>query len=715
VVVYRYRPPSPGGSAARDINGPFAVSRFARNANEIGPYEVLQQGVDYYLDPSNLWIALVTPIGRGERLAVSYTDTGPDGRELISAAVGGTLPTERHAPGTDTLNLLWDNEVLPGDSAFNREIRSVYRLGGSDVLRTTLALKIVVGSGSDQEKPLGGAADSYLQLFGLAQRNNPSAFDAENRLWPRVGDPNLAVNAVGSARLIRDNFLIFPSLQPFADSGLVDPPNPVNDSLYRTPDEDLTSQRRPPTQYRVRARYSAEGDGEAGSLALGSVQLRPNSERLSLDGVALVRDVDYRIDYELGQVTFVRPDTLFPRARQVAVQFEENPLFTLASTSILGLTAQFPLDNGQINFTAISQSQRSSFNRPALGFEPVSALIAGVNGNFTVDSPGLTRALDALPLVRTTAPSRVTVQGEFATSRPQTGSRSAAYVESFEGEGGITVSLLESAWRYGSQPAVAGAGLPLAAGAYDFAIDSATTLVWQNLGTVTDGPGGASRVVQVSAGQIDSQFVFIGAQSFRVPETVLWTALYPSGTGGLRAGDGRVQWSLPPRGGRRWRSISQSLSPTGVDLTRVEQLEFWALIDTSAVNRGKNPTVIFDFGDVSENSVTFAPETLSVRARSVAGGDGAVVVVDSTFTGRVLSGFDRLDSERDSITRSFDAAINDVGIPGDRVDSLMIVNLDAGTAETLRNVRICNRGFTSVLPLGDDRVTCTVGNRRLNE
>ncbi|HJU64621.1 MAG TPA: cell surface protein SprA, partial [Gemmatimonadaceae bacterium] len=407
--------------------------------------------------------------------------------------------------------------------------------------------------------------------------------------------------------------------------------------------------------------------------------------------------------------------TLFPRARQVAVQFEENPLFALASTSIFGLTTQFPLENGQINFTAISQSQQSSFNRPPLGFEPVSTIIAGVNGNFTVDSPTLTRALDALPMVRTSAPSSVTVQGEFATSRPQGRGEDAAYVESFEGEGGFTISLQESAWRYGSQPAINGAGLPLAAGAYGAGIDSATTLAWQNLPTVTDPATGIARVLQISAERIDTQFVFIGAQSFRVPETVLWTVLFPTSVGGFRHSNGGFQWTLPHRPGRRWRSITQPLSPTGVDLTRIEQLEFWALIDTSSINRPKNPTLVFDFGDVSENSVTFAPESLSVRTVAVQGPQGATIVVDSTFSGRALTGFDRLDSERDSITRSFDAAINDVGIPGDRVESLVVVNEDDGSTQSLSNVRLCTRGITSVLPLADTRNNCSAGNRRLNE
>jgi hypothetical protein len=167
--------------------------------------------------------------------------------------------------------LLWEPEILPTDPAFPREMRNIYRLGGEDIQRGTISLKIVVGSGTDQERSSGSGAPTFLQVFGLAQRTNPSAFDVENRLWPRLGDPNQAVNAGGTnAKLIRDYFVVFPSLRPFAGGGLARPPDPVNDSLYRTPDEDLISQRRPPTQYRLRARYQAAIEHTFESLLGGS-------------------------------------------------------------------------------------------------------------------------------------------------------------------------------------------------------------------------------------------------------------------------------------------------------------------------------------------------------------------------------------------------------------------------------------------------------------
>ncbi|MDQ6827934.1 MAG: cell surface protein SprA [Gemmatimonadota bacterium] len=718
VLVYRYRPPSITGSASRDINGPVAVPRGARNANVVGPWEVLQQGVDYYTDPTNLWIALVSPINRGERLAVSYTVTGPGGTEIVAPSIGGTVPTTRSTgTSTDTLNLLWDDEVTPGDPVFVKEIRSVYRLGGDDIQRSSVSLKVVVGSGGDQEKPVGSSGgrvfDTFLQLFGLSQATNGSTFDADNRLWPRIGDPNISLGgASGTQKLIRDLFVVFPSLKPFSDSGLVHPPNPVNDSIYRTPDEDLLSQRRPPTQYRLRAHFNAEGGGEAGSLSLGSVQVRTGSEHIVLDGIPLTRETDYHVDYELGRVTFLRPDTLFPRPRQVSVRFEENPLFATSPTSIFGLATQWQMENGTLSFTAISQSQQSTFNRPPLGFEPQSALIAGVNGNFGWEAEGLTHALDKLPFVNTTAPSLVSVQGELATSRPRA-TVSQAYLESFEGEGGVPLQLSEQFWRIGSQPGISGAGIHPSGGVYNFPLDSAATLTWQNL------PNANGRVLQYFAAQIDTQFKFVGAaNSFQPAEIMMWATLFPRNIGGLSStrNDSSVYlWRTPGGGGRRWRSISQNLSPTGADLSRAEQLEFYVLIDTTAFGRAKNPALVFDFGDISENSVSFAPETLSVKQRASPDASRSGATLDSTFTGRHWWGRDRLDTERDPITRSFDASRNDTGIPPSVADTLIKRFLDGGADSTLFKARLCNALTLTTTTLADTRANCTAGNRRLDE
>jgi hypothetical protein len=711
IFLYRLliggQPPNPNGPQFRLLGKP----RSRRGQ----VYEYLREGVDYYADPSLLWIALVRPLAlNNERLVVAYR-VRINGRDTVYTSTGGT-PDLTFAPTREQFaNLIWDPDVQPGDADFDREIRSVYRLGGPDLRRQSVTLKVVTGSSEDQEKPVAGNADTYLELFGLAQTTNSSSFDLENRIWPRPSDPNFELS-LGSpgAHTIRDQFLIFPSAKPFASNGLATAGNPSNDTIYTTPPEYVRSSQRPEAVYHIRVRAQSEGSGDGGALMLGTVQIRPTSERLLVDGIPLTRGTDYSVDYDLGRVSFNRPDTLFPRPRQVTVQYEENPVFEETPTSILGATAELPFTNGQINFTAISQSQRTNFTRPPLGFEPAASLVAGVSALFSFDAEPLTALVSRLPFGATTAPSRIGLSAELAASRPQANASQQAYLESFEGEGGLPIQLADPQWYFSSQPAL-GTKIPARFGPTVFDLNRATTLAWQSNGVDAEG-----RAVRYRIDQIDPAVSQSGT-GIAGPEPLLWLTLYPLGIGGQLNPNvignpspnpaTAFRWTVPSApAGRRWRSIRIALGPSGSDISRAENLEFWAQIPTRDLS--KNPTLIFDFGDISENSVSFGPDTLFEQR-------GAGGSVDSTFHGKRIQGLDRLDSERDPFSRAFNVASNDNGLPGDFVDTLVVVtDTVAGQApiySIIRFARTCRGGYGLRQILGDSRINCTVHNNHLDE
>lgn len=713
IFLYRLviggQPPNPAGPQFRILGD----TRSRRGQ----VYEYLREGIDYYADPSLLWIALVRPLAlSNERLVVAYR-VRINGRDTTFVNTGGT-PDLEYQPGREQLaNLLWDPQVKPGDAAFEREIRSVYRVGGADVRRQSIVLKVVTGSGADQEKPLstlsaltGRIADTYLQLFGLAQSTNSSSFDIENRIWPRPGDPNFELSLGNSAaRTIRDQFLVFPSLRPFARNGLAGQ-NPANDTIYSTPAEYLNSPQRPQAIYHIRARYQSESGGDGGTLMLGAVQLRQNSERLLVDGVPLVRGTDYTIDYDLGRVTFNRSDTLFQRPRQVTVQYEENPLFAQTPTSILGATAEFPFTNGQLAFTAISQTQKTSFNRPPLGFEPAASLVGGVTALFSFDATPLTSAVSRMPYGETTVPSRISLSAELAASRPRPNAAGQAYIEAFEGEGGVRVSLNDLNWYYSSQPAI-GRGVLNRYGADVLNLNRASTLAWQS-----NGLDANERPVRYSIEQIDPLTSLIGA-GVSGPEQLLWMTLYPLSVGGIRDSVSRsFRWRIPNApSGRRWRSIRTVLSPSGSDLSRAENLEFWAQVVSG--KRDKNPILVFDFGDVSENTVSYGPDTLYTKPRVPSSGLNDTRTQDTTYFGKRLQRYDHLDTERDLFSRTFNAGINDRGLPGDVVSPITVItDGPGGRVVTSRgNLSTCLGGYRTVQVLGDANTDCTVGNNHLDE
>ena len=82
--------------------------------------------------------------------------------------------------------------------------------------------------------------------------------------------------------------------------------------------------------------------------------------------------MDYTISYDLGQVTFLNPESLFGSGTtQISARFEEQGLFAVAPTTILGLATTYNLgETGTINLIGIYQREQSAFNRPPLGFGP---------------------------------------------------------------------------------------------------------------------------------------------------------------------------------------------------------------------------------------------------------------------------------------------------------------------------------------------------------
>ena len=65
-------------------------------------------------------------------------------------STGGTPDLQARA-ADQFANLVWDPNVGPASPAFAREIRSVYRVGGEDLVRQSLQLRVFAGTG-DQEK-----------------------------------------------------------------------------------------------------------------------------------------------------------------------------------------------------------------------------------------------------------------------------------------------------------------------------------------------------------------------------------------------------------------------------------------------------------------------------------------------------------------------------------------------------------------------------------
>jgi hypothetical protein len=683
--VYRLRALAPTSTNNQNLGGVRAVACAAGAGvcpQRAGPFqwEILVEGKDYYVDPTGAWFALATRLAADDYLGVSYIPAGQTGCLGGPRPCVGTFPVTAN-PDTaqvDTVRLVYDPRpgATAGAATFRFEIRSAYRVGGAELSRETIELALTV---NQRERSLVSNR-TYLDLLGLALPTDVARFDQFNRLFPRARDPLQGAP-------LRDYFAVLPHLAPFGDSARLAAAE-RNDSLYRTP-RTLLSTQGPPSVFALRLRGDISASGDRGALSLNSFQIREGSERLYLRNRQLVRDQDYTIDYATGTVLFRQPDSLFTGgAAQIRAQFEERAAFAVAPTAIFGLAARYDLGTtGYVSWTALFQREQSAFTRPPLGFEPASSFIGGVSTQLRFQPEWLTRAADALPGVRTGAPSFITLAGEVATSRPQPNPLGQAYIEEFEGEAGRFIPLQENAWRWGSMPESPRGVEPFGISPAGFDLTNIAALTWQSLPLSTQG------LVQYFPQQIDPTIRITGQGQSAEP--VLWLVLKPDTVLGLAdANTGLPNWVRPAQQAPRWRSITQSLSATGLDLSRTEFIEFWVWEDQRRVAKSNNVALVFDFGSVFEDAAAVIPEAF----RDVGG--------DTTYYGARLAGTGRLDTERDPVTHSWSAVQDDVGGVADRVVDGIVDSTSLAVVDTLPLCSARRNGQLVSYFLGDLRSRC---------
>ena len=548
---------------------------------ESGWFRYLLLGVDYFVHPSGLWVALRSPLRREEMLAVTYITA-------LGDTVGDYDPERIHnLGGRPQLRLLKASGAnhQPGRPTWDLEMHQIYRVSGSrDVEPGSVELTVSLGersAGRTFKRRPSGEDITFLRLFGL---------DEEAPL--DVIDPSFVYSP--GAEVFQDQppvqgaFIVFPTLQPFAQP----PPVPSlglneiqtqqilgDDSNARIYVEEDPFERDNSGRFRLSLAYRLRSEGVISSFSLGAFGIRDGSERVFLGDRLLTREVDYEIDYDVGQVRLLEPDLLFASVPDASVRatWEQRSLFQVTPTQVFGFQTHTALgEKGRIDFLGLYQTERSVVRRPILGTEPGAAALGGISGAYTTEVPWLDRALDMVPGLHLGGESSFSVDGEVAFSLPNPNTLGFGFVDDFDATAQLPISLISSNWLHGSAPTLrdgAEAALP---GLVD--ASTAASLVWQHTWIVESLSGDSLGVHEglFPRADIDNQIRVAGSE-VREPGLLLSFGRNPSG--------------LPTR----WRSTMTSLSTNGLDLTKTEFLEFYAAADEGL-------TLVIDLGTVSEDA-----------------------------------------------------------------------------------------------------------------
>jgi hypothetical protein len=646
VQLYRYT----GGSPSQDGSTVIveALPREPERAADAvrGPFRLLQAGVDYQLHRSGIWVALKDPLREDEALAVAYVSAAGDSIGDLADRSTGRVPAR--------LRLLKGGRAThrPGSATWPLEMRQIYRISGtSQIDRSSVRLEISRGerSGGDlgRTNPATGGLLPYLQLFGLDDAPPLEELDPAHLYYP--GD-DAADLAFGGA------YVVFPTLRPFAEP----PPLPglglsadavgrilggdANAGVYDAADERA---RKTAARFRLNFEFASLSHGPQSVLSLGAIGIREGSERITVGGRLLQRDVDYDIQYDVGEVQLRDAAGLFAATAngEIRATFEQTPVFGVAPTSVAGLTARYPLGTvGELGFVGLAQQEQSLLRRPTLGLEPASMMLGGLSGRVALGANWLDRALgwraeSGERVAEDGARSQILLSGELALSLPDPNRQGFAYLDDFEESDVIPIPLTRQSWRLGSAPASADRTEDLLPG-IGFDAASAGTLVWQH--DVLDSAGRTGGALRVT--EIDSRIRTVGNSR----DAAVLRLAFGGGTAPA------------------WRSITNVLSTTGRDLRQKEYLEFY-------VRGGASGALVLDLGTVSEDAL----------ALDAAGRTGGIDAAGRPWGSGVL------DREWDPATEVWSSATHDQrGL------------WDAG----------CRAEPGATYPLGDARANCTRGN-----
>ncbi len=626
------------------------------SVEESGWFRYLQPGVDYQLHPSGLWVALRRPLRREEMLAVTFVTAAGD-------TVGDYNPERLHNAGeTPDLRLLKASgpKHQPGSPTWETEMHQVYRVSSSDYVDpSSVALTLSLGelsAGRTFKRRPNGEEITLLKLLGLDEEAPVDQVDPTYIYRP-------AQEFFQEQPPVSGTFIVFPTLRPFQE-----PPPVPSLGLSATEARDILGSDANPTiytsvdpverenggLYRLTIPFTTRTEGFISSFSLGALGIRDGSERVYFGERLLVQGEDYVIDYDVGQVTLLSPQSLFgtdPQGR-IRANWEQKPLFQIAPTSIFGVNARYDLeDHGALHVLGLYQEEQTLQNRPQLGVEPASIFLGGLNGDLRFRAPWMDRLAAGVPGAGADTASTLAVRGEMALSLPNPNTEGDVYLDDFDSTDELPLSLLERDWHLGSAPEEEdGAGGLITAEPRG---EEAGELVWQDR-WILQGVSGDS--VGIFEGwyprrDIDIQINIAGAETRQRGLRLTF-----------RGGD--EEEGTPP-----WRSLTTLLSSTGTDLSRTDFLEFYA-------SGGEGLTLILDLGRVSEDA-------FFVDAQGNTSGT-------NPLTGEAW-GLGRMDQEADP-----------------RLGEIWNDDLDReGVWEEECLVR---RG--QILPLGDPRANCTRGNGR---
>lgn len=657
-VTQTFSPLLPGFSSGKDYEK-------LENARLLDPSE-------YVLNEKLGYVSLNSALNADEVLAVAYEYTVRG--EIFS--VGELSSGGPASPSTLIVKMLRSTTQSPEMPTWDLMMKNVYNIGSYNLSPDDFVLDVLY------QNDKAGTKVNYLPAGDINNKILLSVLNLDRLNSQLDAMPDGRFDFIeGITVYSNKGRIVFPEVEPFGSYLKKKINNSGVDSKYvfqelydKTQSE--AEQNAEKNKFYLKGSYKSSGSSD---ISLGGTDVPQGSVKVIAGGVELVENLDYIVDYAMGNVKIIN-QALLEAGTPITIKSENRSMFGMQTKTLVGTHVDYKFnDKFNIGATIMHMTEKPLTHKVNIGEEPLSNTIWGFNANYNTESGFLTTLVDKLPFVNTKAKSHLTIDTEFAKFEPGTskGAGGNAYIDDFEGSK-ISIDMKSiTQWKLASTPQ--DPDFPEGtANDHSYGFNRAK-LAWYvvdpifyRMSSATPGHIRADKeqrsdpyVREIRQTEIfPNKDLAVGDVNI-IP--ALSVAFYPNekgpynfdveGKAGVSAGVDKDGNLLRPES--RWGGMMRSIQTNDFEAANVQYIEIW-LMDPfikDNENKHKGGDVYFDLGSVSEDILRDGRKSFENGLPT----SENVVNVDTTRWGRVpkvqsiVNGFDN-----NSQSRRF----QDVGLDG---------------------------------------------------
>ncbi len=347
--------------------------------------EQTEENNDYYVDYESGMIVFNKSINKICTIGIAYIDNS-----------GQLVPSNYDAEG-DTLHLKLiriRNQKYTDDpddqySKWTYMAKNIYDLGMRGIKSEGFELKVytVNEDGTENYRVSDdidhGSRDTLIKYLDL-DTNNDDIVDSSDRVIDLTA-----------------GYIYYPFIKPFYSLG--------DTLIYKLDQESVHSD---DFSYKM----SVKGSISRERINLNQINILEGSVSVKLNGSTLSEGVDYIVDYDMGEISFLNSRAKDPNA-EIEIEYEFRSGFSIERKTMAGLRADLAIgDVGNIGTTFVYKSEKVTDEHPEIGNENYNMFLGDIDADIKFNPEFMTKMVDALPLIKTTAESEISLSGEVAFS-----------------------------------------------------------------------------------------------------------------------------------------------------------------------------------------------------------------------------------------------------------------------------------------------------------